>query len=87
MGIIGLMWLLQTVHSVCNWYQNWLGWVKYGGSSDEAVGALRGVPTTRAMFIVDVLEDIGTILRPAIADSIMVHCFIRLFLSKAHVVY
>jgi hypothetical protein len=72
MGLIVLMFALQTIHNVCNWYITWLGFVYYGNAPDQALDALEGDGTRLSLRIVISTVDLLTTLRLAIADSIMV---------------
>jgi hypothetical protein len=73
MGLIVLMFGLQTIHSVCDWYMIWLGFIYYGNAPDQALDALEGDTITNlSLRAVVPMLDILNMLRLAIADSIMV---------------
>ena len=72
MGLIVLMFVLQTIHNICNWYIPWLGFVYYSNAPEQALDALE-VDDTQILFrVIESMEDLLTTLRLAIADSIMV---------------
>ena len=73
MGLISFMFLCETVSIACNWYVTWLGFIHYGGASDQALDALMvdGVASLSLRVIGSTLDLLVT-LRLAIADSIMV---------------
>jgi hypothetical protein len=72
MGLIVLMFTLQTIHSVCNWYITWLGFIYYGDAPDKALDALEVDEPSLSLRVVGSMADLLTTLRLAIADSIMV---------------
>jgi hypothetical protein len=70
MGLIVLMFVLQTIHSACLWYLTWLGVVYYGESTSDT---LEGDElTSLSLLAINSMSDLLTTLRLAIADSIMV---------------
>ena len=73
MWLIVLMFVLQTIHSVLDWYITWLGFIYYSNAPDQALHALEknGITglTLHALVSMNILL---TTLRLAIADSIMV---------------
>jgi hypothetical protein len=71
MGLIVLMFVLQTIHSACEWYITWLGFIYYSDTPDQALNALLAIPTNRPLLITVLMADLLTTLRLAIADSIM----------------
>ena len=73
MGLIVLMFALQTMHSACDWYIVWLGFIYYSNAPDQAsdVFELDGA-TSLALRIVGSILELLTTLRLTIADSIMV---------------
>jgi hypothetical protein len=73
MGLIGLMFALQTIHIICNWYIMWLSFIHYSDMPNQALDALEvdsitGLP----LEVIESILDGLTTLRLAIADSIMV---------------
>jgi hypothetical protein len=73
MGLILLMFALQTIHSGCQWYITWLGFIYYSDSPEQALDAFQIDPlTTLWLRVAASLGDLITTLRLAIADSIMV---------------
>jgi hypothetical protein len=72
-GLIVLMFALQTIHNVCEWYIAWLGFIYYDNAPDQALDALEvdGLTSLSAQVLESML-DLLTTLRLAIADSIMV---------------
>ena len=73
MGLIVLMFTIQTVHNACNWYTAWLGFIYYSTTPDQALDALEvdGL-TNLSLYIINSINDLLTTSRLAIADSIMV---------------
>ena len=73
MGLIVLMFALQTIHIIGNWYIAWLGFVYYSDAPDQAVDSLKinglASPSLQGVGSINTLL---TTLRLAIADSIMV---------------
>jgi hypothetical protein len=73
MGLIILMFAIQTIHIACNWYTIWLGFIYYSNVSDQALDALEVNPLTSLSFqVIGSIGDLLTTSRLAIADSIMV---------------
>jgi hypothetical protein len=73
MGLIVLMFALQTIHNVCDWYLAWRGFVYYGDAPDQALDTLEGnEETSHSIYVAVSIECLLTTLRLAIADSIMV---------------
>jgi hypothetical protein len=72
MGLIVLMFALQTIHNICNWYITWLGFIYYGDAPDQALNALEVDPTSLSLLVVDAIFILLATLRLAIADSVMV---------------
>jgi hypothetical protein len=72
MGLITLMFVLQSVHNIVTWYQLWLGFIYYGSTSDEATAVFEGLETAPVLVAINSMEDLLTTLRLAIADSIVV---------------
>jgi hypothetical protein len=72
-SLIVFMFVLQTVHDVCIWYILWLAFIKNGGSPDQALTVLEGVPVSNTIIAIISFGDLHTTLRLAIADGIMVH--------------
>ena len=79
MGLIVLMFSLQTVRNACSWYTTWLGFIYYSNAPDQALHALEknGITslTLHALVSMNILL---TTLRLAIADSIMVSTHLQL---------
>ena len=73
MGLIVLMFSLETVRNACNWYTTWLGFIYYSDVPDQALDAFEidGV-ISLSLRVVGSMEDLLTTLRLTIADSIMV---------------
>jgi hypothetical protein len=73
MGLIILMFALQTIHNICDWYQTWLGFIYYSNAPDQALDALEeNSQASHSIYIITSMENLLTTLRLAIADSIMV---------------
>jgi hypothetical protein len=73
MGMIVLMFSLETIDTVCTWYITWLGFVYYGNMPDQALDALElDEATSLSLHVVGSMFFLLTTLRLAIADSIMV---------------
>jgi hypothetical protein len=72
MGLIVLMFALQTIDNIANWYITWLGFIYYGDAPDQALDALEVDGATFSLRVVASMTDLITTLRLAIADSIMV---------------
>ena len=73
MGLIVLMFALQTVHNACNWYTAWLGFIYYSSAPDQALEVLDADGlTSLSLQIIRSMGDLLIMLRLAIADSIMV---------------
>jgi hypothetical protein len=73
MGLILLMFALQTIHNVCNWYITWLGFIYYGDVPDQALDALEVDEARSFVFhVLGSMFDLLTTWRLAIADSIVV---------------
>jgi hypothetical protein len=73
MGLVVLMFVLQTIHNICNWYITWLGFIYYSDMPDQALNALE--VDQLVMLSLEVIVSIFDLLitmRLAIADSIMV---------------
>jgi hypothetical protein len=71
-GLIVLMFALQTIRSVCEWYIVWRGFIYYTDAPDLALDALEG---EKISFLIHVVESLGgpiTVLKLDIADSILV---------------
>ena len=72
MALILAMFTLHTIHIASNWYITWLAFIKYGGTTDDAWSVLvNGGPSAVTTVALDGLNDLLTVLRMAIADSIM----------------
>jgi hypothetical protein len=76
MGLIVLMFGLQTIHNVCQWYIVWLGFIYYGDAPDQALDALEGDGARLSLRVVGSMLYLLTTLRLAIADSIMVSTYL-----------
>ena len=72
MGLIFLMLAIQTIHAICNWYVIWLGFIYYSNAPDQALDALEEDEVKLCLWVVDSMFTLLTVLRLAIADSIMV---------------
>jgi hypothetical protein len=73
MGLIVVMFVLQTIHMACEWYTTWLGFIYYSNAPDQALDALEVDELTSLSFqVIGSMEDLLATLRLAIADSIMV---------------
>jgi hypothetical protein len=73
MGLIGFMFLCETVSIACNWYITWLGFIHYDGATDQALDALMvDGSASLALRVIGSTLDLVVTLRLAIADSIMV---------------
>ena len=72
MGLIVLMFTLQTIHSACDWYIAWLGFIYYDNMPKTALDALRMDEANLSLRVVGSISHLLTTLRLAIADSIMV---------------
>jgi hypothetical protein len=72
MGLIVLMFALQTTHIVCDWYISWLGFIYYSNTPEKALNALLVDGTVLSLRVVGSMVNLLTTLRLAIADSIMV---------------
>jgi hypothetical protein len=74
MGMIVLMFALQTVHNACEWYTTWLGFIYYSNAPDKALGALEGDERiTLSLWVIGSMGDLLTTLRLVIANSIVVN--------------
>jgi hypothetical protein len=73
MGLIMLMFTIQTIDNIGNWYITWLGFIYYSNAPDQALDALEvdGVASL-SLRVVGSIFDLLLTLRLAIADSIMV---------------
>jgi hypothetical protein len=72
MGLIALMFALQTIHNIGKWYITWLGFIYYSDAPDEALDALEVDGAKLSLRAVGSMFDLLSMLRLAIADSIMV---------------
>jgi hypothetical protein len=72
MGLIVLMFALQTIHNICSWYIIWLSFIYYSDAPDQALDALEVDGTKLSLRVVESMFDLLTTMRLAIADSIMV---------------
>ena len=72
MGLIVLMFTLQTIDTICNWYITWLGFIYYGDAPGQALDALEVDGAKLLLRVVESMIVLLTNLRLAIADSIMV---------------
>ena len=78
MWLILLIFALQTIHNVCNWYITWLGFIYYGNAPDQALDVLEIDGAQLSLRVVASMFDLLTTLRLAIADSIMVSTHLQL---------
>ena len=67
------MWILQTVHNVCNIYDSWVAFIQYGDTADGTAAVLDGEIITRPLVAVDAVGELLSTLRLATADGIMVN--------------
>ena len=77
MILILAMYINETVLITLNWYLDWLAYVKYSGSEDQAAAMF--IPSEETPLIVLNMIGVSYILRTirlGIADSIMVICLI-----------
>jgi hypothetical protein len=73
MGLIVLMFSIQTIHNICNWYIAWLGFIHYSHIPDKALNALElDGETSLSLHVFDSMFILLATWRLAIADSIMV---------------
>jgi hypothetical protein len=73
MGLIVVMFALQTIHNIGNWYITWLGFIYYSDAPDQALDALEVNGVKLALRIIGSMFDLLITMRLAIADSIMVN--------------
>jgi hypothetical protein len=73
MGLIVVMFALQTIHNIGNWYITWLGFIYYSDAPDQALDALEVDGVKLALRIIGSMFDLLITMRLAIADSIMVN--------------
>jgi hypothetical protein len=73
MCLIVVMFALQTIHNICNWYITWLGFIYYSDVPDKALDALEVDDLAMlSLRILDSMFDLLTTMRLAVADSILV---------------
>ena len=72
MSMIVLMFALQTIHNICNWYIKWLGFIYYGNAPDRALDTLQLDGESLLLCVISSMSDLLSTLGLAIADSIMV---------------
>jgi hypothetical protein len=72
MGLITLMFVLQTILHVILWYQAWFAFIKHGNTPDDVLAALVMADPTATNIAIGTLNDLLGTLRMVIADSIMV---------------
>jgi hypothetical protein len=72
MGLIVVMFALQTIHNIGDWYITWLGFIYYSDVPDQALDALEVDGTKLSLQIVDSMCPLLITMRLTIADSIMV---------------
>jgi hypothetical protein len=72
MGLIVVMFALQTIHNICDWYIIWLGFIYYSDAPDQALDALQVDGARLSLRVVGSMFDLLITLRLGIADSIMV---------------
>jgi hypothetical protein len=72
MGLIVVMFALQTIRNIGNWYITWLDFIYYGDAPDQALDALEIDGLKLSLRVIGSMFDLFTTLRLAIADSIMV---------------
>ena len=85
MGLILLMFFLQTINIIANWYIAWLGFIYYSDSPDKALDALEvDAFTSLLLQAISSMFDLLLTLRLAIADSIMVSNHSSLLVNITH---
>ena len=67
------MWILQTVHNVCNIYESWVAFIQYGDTADETTAVLDGEIITRPLVAIYAVGPLLATLRLTTADGIMVN--------------
>jgi hypothetical protein len=72
MGLIVVMFALQTIHNIGNWYIAWLGFICYSDAPDQALDALEVDEAKLWLLVVGSMYDLLVMFRLAIADSVMV---------------
>jgi hypothetical protein len=88
MGLIVLMFTLQTIHNICTWYTAWLGFIHYGDEPTQALAALQGDGSKSCLLrVVGSITILLTALRLAIADSIMVSTPLSLPVYTTNIAY
>jgi Na+/proline symporter len=78
MGLIVLMFALQTIRNGCKWCIVWLGFIYYGDTPDKALDALEYDGAMRMVRIAASSSALLGALSLAIADSIMVSTHLSL---------
>jgi Na+/proline symporter len=73
MSLIVLMFIMQTIHNAAVYYEAWLGFIQYGGTSNQALAVFIDDEAAVPLIIptYSMSQFLG-VLRLAIADSIMV---------------
>jgi hypothetical protein len=66
------MYILETISVVTEWYLVWLGFVYYGADSDTGDAVLNYIPATPTLLAIYSMDDILSVIRLGIADSLMV---------------
>jgi hypothetical protein len=75
MCLIMVMFALQTVHNIINWYNMWLAFIDYGDNIDGSFLVLLGLDTgtTSSQFAIFAVQELLVTFRLGIADSILVN--------------
>jgi hypothetical protein len=59
MGLILLMFALQTIHNICDWYQTWLGFIYYSNLPGQALDALEeNSQASHSIYIIASMENL-----------------------------
>jgi hypothetical protein len=72
MGLILLMFFIQTIHVAVHEYRVWLAFVQYAESPDQSVAILEENLQTPTLLAISGMQDLFITFRLGIADSIMV---------------
>ena len=85
MCLITLMFALQTVHNIINWYNMWLAFIDYGDNIDGSFLVLLGLDTTPSQFALFAVQELLVTFRLGIADSILANR--KLFSNLTYTLY
>ena len=72
MGLIFLMFALQTIHIASKWYVVWLGFIYYGEAPDQTSDVFQLDEAIFSLHVISLICNLLVTLKLAIADSIMV---------------